>query len=697
MSALQTVLLDRLYVEMERLGEQACDDNRTQFLQGFGSLCQLFANWLFGSDVRRLESEEEVMKKQAGFSHSAVLPLFLLSLRESECSSLASFLAFFGSWLTTHPQPLPFVQPVVKELLLLHRDGSEDAQSLILHIMNTLLCHQLESDSFGCDLDAVCSFVLALFSEAERHRLLSALFSSLFHSVLATSVWSPVRMSSVACLAQCAEEVGVTTQCRLDRYCELINQARMRDAPSQPSGELKDSDAASETEPSNPERVFHHYFDELYRGVLVESVDVVDMIPPLVDRIRLLQSRALNTTCLKPLLLLLTRKLYALVTSDRDEASTDAAQIRLFDAIRSLLSTAASTPVSLAVLLVLLTCVADAPSHTALLDDKITRLTDSIASEDPNAPLPQVVTVNRRHEQDSRIPPDLYSAFNHFVLALAKQRSLFSSIEGWLVRDRFIRLDANDTEDTQVAQAVGRAGDESKALTEAKHRSVLETREQLNHAINKRLLGWRDLAENVLQNTELSSPFFHDRCSYYVTSPHMGPGGVRTKLVKIKAPSRAYEQAREKRTEKESRKEEDSLYSSLQRASSSRCVPLLSSSRRVGGLHSRSASTPQIIIHEWQARQISPYGVFEGTFSLTAGCLLFLRHSSHQQSDSTLLHSMRCVHLTQVRLGSVIGLFKRTYECQQSSFEVFYKKNGFTNSVFLTFATQVREAASNEA
>lgn len=51
---------------------------------------------------------------------------------------------------------------------------------------------------------------------------------------------------------------------------------------------------------------------------------------------------------------------------------------------------------------------------------------------------------------------------------------------------------------------------------------------------------------------------------------------------------------------------------------------------------------------------------------------------------------MRSVHLTQVRLGSVIGLFKRAYECQQSSFEVFYKKNGFTNSMFLTFATQVR-------
>lgn len=82
--------------------------------------------------------------------------------------------------------------------------------------------------------------------------------------------------------------------------------------------------------------------------------------------------------------------------------------------------------------------------------------------------------------------------------------------------------------------------------------------------------------------------------------------------------------------------------------------------------------------------------MFEGTVSLTAGCLLFLRHGSHQQSDSTLLRSMRSVHLTQVRLGSVIGLFKRAYECQQSSFEVFYKKNGFTNSMFLTFATQVR-------
>ena len=82
----------------------------------------------------------------------------------------------------------------------------------------------------------------------------------------------------------------------------------------------------------------------------------------------------------------------------------------------------------------------------------------------------------------------------------------------------------------------------------------------------------------MLLKTELASPFFHDQCSYYITSPHMGPGGVRTKLMKIKAPSRAYEQAREKRTEKESRKEEESLYSSLQRASSSRCVSLLSPS-----------------------------------------------------------------------------------------------------------------------
>lgn len=576
--ALQTVLLDRLYVEMERLGEQACDDNRTQFLQGFGSLCQLFANWLFGSDARRLESEEELMHARADSSHSAILPLFLLSLRQSECPSLPAFLAFFSSWLSTYPQPLSLVQPTVKELLLLYRDGSEETQALILHIMNSLLCHQLESDSFGCDLDAVCSFVLALFPEAERHRVLSALFASLFHSVLATSVWSPVTMSSVACLVQCAEEVGVTTQCRLDRYCELINQARMRNAPSQPSSELNDSDTASETEPSNPERVFHHYFDELYRGVLVESVDVVDVILPLVDRIRLLQSRALNTTCLKPLLLLLTRKLYALATSGRDEASTDAAQTRLLDAIHSLLSTAASIPISLAVLLVLLTCIADASSHTALLDDEIARLTDSIVSQDPSAALPQVVMVDRRHEQDSRIPPELYCAFNHFVLALAKQRSLFSSIEDSLVRDRFLRLDASGTEDAQVAQTVERVGDESKALAEAKRRSVLETREQLNHAINKRLLGWRDLAENVLLSTELSSPFFHDQCSYYITSPHMGPGGVRTKLMKIKAPSRAYEQAREKRAEKESRKEEESLYSSLQRASSSRCVSLLSPS-----------------------------------------------------------------------------------------------------------------------
>lgn len=47
-----------------------------------------------------------------------------------------------------------------------------------------------------------------------------------------------------------------------------------------------------------------------------------------------------------------------------------------------------------------------------------------------------------------------------------------------------------------------------------------------------------------------------------------------------------------------------------------------------------------------------------------------------------------------IDLHSGVELYKRVYRCQQSGLELFYRRNGFTDSVFLFFRNQVVLTAS---
>ena len=43
----------------------------------------------------------------------------------------------------------------------------------------------------------------------------------------------------------------------------------------------------------------------------------------------------------------------------------------------------------------------------------------------------------------------------------------------------------------------------------------------------------------------------------------------------------------------------------------------------------------------------------------------------------------------EYNLQSIDSLYKRTYRCQQSALEFFYRSGGFRNSVFLYFSEEV--------
>lgn len=213
--------------------------------------------------------------------------------------------------------------------------------------------------------------------------------------------------------------------------------------------------------------------------------------------------------------------------------------------------------------------------------------------------------------------------------------------------------------------------------------------EKLNEALDKRVPGWRDLSERTQLLAEQTSPLFLQRCGYYMMSPHVSPHGARNKVVKVLRPGTRYEKARKDVMEKEAKEaknpnEETSIYTSLQRIVSMRLFCMSCLIPRSSSLHSFKS-----IITEYSARQVSIYGVFEGTLSLAEGSLLFLRHS-HKSDLTPSLHSCcRMPHLTQIHFHAVTGLFKRVYDCQQSAFELFYRKNGYVDSLYITFPSQV--------
>lgn len=176
------------------------------------------------------------------------------------------------------------------------------------------------------------------------------------------------------------------------------------------------------------------------------------------------------------------------------------------------------------------------------------------------------------------------------------------------------------------------------------------------------------------QEDELSSKrFYLRRCSYFVMDPHMDATGVRRKQRRIPPPARAYECARDWRERSE------------EPASSAPRAP------------ARAAA-----FGEWECLQVSVFDIQWGVVAFRGDVLQFTVTAKPARVDEVPvipemepLCPMRAVQ--RYALRAMEALYKRTYRCQQSALEFFYRDGGFRNSVFLYFPEEVRAERRAEA
>ena len=149
--------------------------------------------------------------------------------------------------------------------------------------------------------------------------------------------------------------------------------------------------------------------------------------------------------------------------------------------------------------------------------------------------------------------------FNEFAYTVMQRRGLLRFIQTRVSPASFAWREGAENEALEKAAAARREQSASE---------VMEWRERLNEAMEKRTPGWRDLSERTRMQAEQTSPLFLRRCTYYTMSPHVNPSGARNKVVKVLRPRTHYEKAR--RDEAKTAKEETSIYSSLQKIVSMR-------------------------------------------------------------------------------------------------------------------------------
>ena len=182
-----------------------------------------------------------------------------------------------------------------------------------------------------------------------------------------------------------------------------------------------------------------------------------------------------------------------------------------------------------------------------------------------------------------------------------------------------------------------------------------------------RLQEW--LSERAaFQEDELSSKLFYlRRCSYFVMDPHMDETGVRRKQRRIPPPARAYECARDWRE----RSEESAAAAAAAKGPA------------------RGAA-----FGEWECLQVSVFDIQWGVVAFHDDVLQFTVTAKPASIDEVPvipemepLCPMRGVQ--RYALRAMEALYKRTYRCQQSALEFFYRDGGFRNSVFLYFPEEV--------
>lgn len=157
------------------------------------------------------------------------------------------------------------------------------------------------------------------------------------------------------------------------------------------------------------------------------------------------------------------------------------------------------------------------------------------------------------------MPGRACAQFNEFAYAVMQRRGLLRFIQTRVTPASFAWNEGAENEALETTATAWREQSASE---------VMEWREKLNEAMEKRTPGWRDLSERTRMQAERTSPLFLRRCTYYMMSPHVNPSGARNKVVKVLRPRTHYEKAR--RDETKAAKEETSIYSSLQKIVSMR-------------------------------------------------------------------------------------------------------------------------------
>ena len=204
------------------------------------------------------------------------------------------------------------------------------------------------------------------------------------------------------------------------------------------------------------------------------------------------------------------------------------------------------------------------------------------------------------------------------------------------------------------------------------------------------------------QEDELSSKrFYLRRCSYFVMDPHMDATGVRRKQRRIPPPARAYECARDWReasssvgNSAESGVESGAIGNGTT-VSSAVSSPIISSSPI-------SSSSSGEARGEWACLEVSVFDTQWGVASFAEDALRFCVAAKPAGLDEvpvipemTPLCPMRAVQLYPLR--GLEALYKRTYRCQQSALEFFFRDGGFRSSVFLYFPEEVSLGSGGEA
>ena len=237
----------------------------------------------------------------------------------------------------------------------------------------------------------------------------------------------------------------------------------------------------------------------------------------------------------------------------------------------------------------------------------------------------------------------------------------------------FVHLSSRDSVVKNVSGKVYEEAIATARLECEKRVSALRLRRKtwMNDALTaptNRLSDWLT-ARDMYGKDELGSKLFYlRRCTYFVMDPHMDEDGVRRKQMRLPPPARSYESAREW-TEKNSLQNE---------------TPVLSSDKHEGPKNQQG----------YECLNVSVYDSQWGVVNVDAHSLTFRKtYRSCAPGEISVLPDMEPIfgmrEVQEYSLQSIDSLYKRTYRCQQSALEFFYRSGGFRNSVFLYFSEEV--------